>query len=127
MVNNYILDSNIIINLINDNGLIVTHLGGLKQDVFSISIISRLEVMLGHSKHSMNLEQIELILDNYAALPFDEEICRQAATLSDKSPKKLKFKDLIIAATAIVHKKTLITSDKDFLSFKKLKVKYIGA
>ncbi len=125
MVNKYILDSNIIIALINQDSLVRAFSRNLKQDVFYVSMITRLEVMMGHSKHSINLEQIEMILDNYPSLPLDEDVCRKATVLQEKSKKKLKFKDLIIAATAIVHNKTLITSDKDFLSFKNLKVKYI--
>lgn len=93
----------------------------------SISIVTRLEVMLGYKKHRVSLESIENDLNEYDNISLTEEICRQATLLSADSQKKLKFKDLIIAATAIVRNKTLVTSDKDFLSFKKLKVKYIGA
>lgn len=122
MVNKYILDTNIVISLLNGNSAALEKLG---EQQFSISIISRMEVLLGRKKHILSLEDIENYLDDYVNLPFDADLCREATILHEKSTKKLKFKDLIIAATAIVHNKTLITSDKDFLSFKNLKVKYI--
>lgn len=127
MVNNYILDTNVIISILNGKPktLSLFKLPGEQQ--FSISIVSRMEVLLGRKKHALSIEEMENYLDDYFNLPFDEELCREATILYEKSAKKLKFKDLVIAATAIVHNKTLITSDKDFLSFKKLKVKYIGA
>lgn len=125
MVKNYILDSNILIGIANSDGKILDLLLSLNQEQFNISVISRLEVLIGFRKHVNLLEEMENFLDQYPSVSFDESLCREAAMLQEKSPKKLKFKDLLIAATAILHKKTLITSDKDFLSFKNLKVKYI--
>ena len=87
MVNKYILDSNIIIALINQDSLVRAFSRNLKQDVFYVSMITRLEVMMGHSKHSINLEQIEMILDNYPSLPLDEDVCRKATVLQEKSRK----------------------------------------
>lgn len=127
MVNNYILDSNVVISILNGSPKVLSLIKVLAEEQFSISIVSRMEVLLGRKKHALSLEEMENYLDDYYNLPFDEELCRVATIMNEKSKKKLKFKDLIIAATAMVHNKTLVTSDKDFLSFKKLKVKYIGA
>ncbi len=107
------------------NPRFIAYVENLNDENFSISIITRLEVMLGFKKHQITLETLENDLNEYENIPLSEEVCREATLLSLQSEKKLKFKDLIIAATAILHNKTLITSDKDFLSFKNLKVKYI--
>lgn len=125
MVKNYLIDTNIIIYLLENKHKIVMEIENLGDDVFSISTITRLEVLMDIKKHSLNLEQGENYLDDFENISFDKDICREAAKLNSKNVKKLKFKDIMIAATAQHNNLTLVTSDKDFLRFKNLKVKYI--
>lgn len=122
---NYILDSNVVIQILNQNKKVLGVIEQLNEEQFYISIVTRLEVLLGRKKHLFTLEAMENYLDDYYNLPFNEETCREATVLFEKSGNKLKFKDLVIAATAKVHNLTLITSDKDFKKIRGLKIEYI--
>ena len=119
------MDTNIVIYLLYANPSVCNYVDGLNQSDFYISMISRLEVLLGFQKQNRTLEDLENYMDDFKNLDFSVEVCRAAALMDFKLHGKLKFKDLIIAATAKVHNLTLITSDMDFKKIKGLKVEYI--
>lgn len=63
---------------------------------------------------------IEAYLDDCENVTLDKDVVREALKLL--TVKKMKFKDLVIAATAKVHGKTLITADRDFEGLEGVKV-----
>lgn len=124
MNNGYLLDTNILIYLSRGDEKVSKTLTGLNQEGFFISIISHFEFLNGHkdTKHFKHLEQI---LQRVAPISLDCKISKRAALLDKETHKKLKFKDLLIAATAQVEGLTLVTADKDFQKLKGLKVKLV--
>lgn len=77
------------------------------------------------AKTEGELEFLDKILRTFAPLDLNTKIALGAVRLEKKFPKKLKFKDLLIAATAQVEGLTLVTADKDFKKIKGLKVKLV--
>lgn len=118
----YILDSNIFIYFLKGNQRLIEFLEDLGAERFYTSVISRLEVLMGHDKDDVSLKEVEFYLDDCENIAVDKLVIREAFNLTSKLKKKLKFKDLLIAATAKVHKKVLITADKDFKNVPGLKV-----
>lgn len=125
MKNRYLLDTNIIIHLMHQHPKVVKAVHALNADDFLISSISYLETMLGIPKETKKKADIELFLEDLEVVPFDKTATLLAGELNLASPKKLKFKDLMIAATALAQDLPLVTADKDFNSIKGLKVKYV--
>lgn len=121
----YLLDTNILIYLLKGERGINTLIDKLSEEKFIISIVSRLEFLLGIEKNSFPLNDAENYLDRFENIILDKEIVKVAVNFASKFKNKLKFKDLIIAATAVSKKKTLITADKDFEKLHGLKVKLL--
>ncbi len=118
----YILDSNIFIYFLKGDQRLIEFLEDLDAERFYTSVISRLEVLIGHDKDHMSLKEVEFYLDDCENIAVDKSVIQEAFHLTSKLKKKLKFKDLLIAATAKVHKKVLVTGDKDFKNVPGLKV-----
>jgi len=121
----YLLDTNILIYFLKGDAKVVKFFENLNIDKSAISIVSRLEFLNGLQDELFLTMEMEDYLDMFENILLDKNIVRQAALLSFKTKKKLKFNDLIIAATSIINKKTLITADKDFQKIPGLKVKMI--
>lgn len=119
----YLLDSNIVIYFLNGDSKALAFLGKLRNKNFSISSVSRIEILMGAKKHAGTLEYMRDQLNDYEHIPVDKKLSDFAVDLYLRSKKRLKFKDLIIAATAKLHNMTLITADTDFKNVKGLKVK----
>lgn len=118
----YLLDTNILIYFLQGNSHIINELNDLSQDQFSISVISRLELLIGQHKDSKTRTELELTLDECKNIPVDTTTISIATDLFQSLETKLKFKDLLIAACAKEKNYTLITCDKDFKKLKDVKV-----
>ena len=68
---------------------------------------------------------MEYFLDEVHVIEFDKKTVNMVINLNKTNRGKLKFKDLAIAATALVHKLPLVTADRDFKFIKDLEVKYV--
>lgn len=121
----YLLDTNILIYALKAESSVLKFLGTLRTGRFAISIISRLEFLDGLNDEIFLTKEIQDYLDLFENIVLDKEIVRVAALLSFRVSNKVKFKDLIIAATAIFTNKTLVTADKDFKKFPGLKLKLL--
>lgn len=88
---------------------------------FAISVVTRFEVLAGRKAHQLELHEAEAYLDLFLNLEFDTDIVREAVLFYEHHKKILKFKDLIIAATAKFHRLTLVTADQDFNRFEGVK------
>lgn len=118
----YLIDSNIFIYFLKQNDGIVEFLEDLDEDRFAVSIVSRFEILAGAEKESYSLKEIEDYLNDCDNIVLDSRVVTEALSMRRKLKKKLKFTDLVIAATARLHKKILITADKDFKNVPGLKV-----
>lgn len=122
----YLLDTNIIIYFLLNKKLVRNFFEKNKIQNSAISMISRLEVLLGAEKESRPFHELEAYLDKFTNIPLDADICREAALLKLKEKKTLKFKDLVIAATARQNNLTLVTADKDFKTVKGINLQLIN-
>lgn len=109
-----LLDTNILIFAMKDDEKVLSFLKSLPDQGFAISMISRFEVLIGSGKEAMSFAEAESYLDYFHNLDIDKKIVKEAVLLTRKHQGKLKFKDLLIAATAKCHDLQFITADKDF-------------
>lgn len=120
----YLLDTNILIYLLRGDLKLSKFLANLNQEKFGISMISRMEFLLGADNENFTYEEICGYLDVFQNMNIDKRTVEEAVKIHKKSGKNIKFKDLIIAASAVVSNATLITSDKDLAKIKGLKIKH---
>jgi predicted nucleic acid-binding protein len=120
----YIVDTNILIYVSKADEGVLAILDLLDQTAFFISVISHFEFLNGH-RDERHFKDLENLLTQLVTLDLTPEISKRAALLDRETKKKLKFKDLLIAATAQVEGLTLVTADKDFQKLKGLKVKLV--
>lgn len=121
----FLLDTNILIYLMGKNAQVEAHLNDLCADGFMMSAISYLEIMVGAEKNGSDSGTVEAFLEEVEVVAFDQTLARIAARLHKKSRKKLKFKDLAIAATAQKLSVELVTADRDFKSMKDIRVRHV--
>ena len=119
----YLLDTNVLIYLLKKNPLVIKKLRSLKVSLYSISVISYFEFLAGVSDDQV--DRAERYLKKFNVISFNEEIAKEAVHFSHSIKKKLKFKDLVIAATAKKRSKRLITADRDFRLLKGVEVDYM--
>ncbi len=125
MIQEYILDSNILIYLSKGDQKIEKKLSNLRREYFFVSTVSVVGVLIGE-KDKAESERLKQMVRQFVPLDLRSEIAEKAVALAHKSKKKLKFKDLLIAATALVEGLTLVTADKDFKSIPNLKLKLLS-
>lgn len=125
MTQEFILDSNILIYLSKGDQKIEKKLHALNREYFFISAVSVVEVLIGE-KDKAEAERLKKMVHQFVPLDLRNEIAEKAVALAHQSKKKLKFKDLLIAATALVEGLTLVTADKDFKSIAGLKLKLLS-
>ena len=82
----YILDSNIIIYYTKRDPKIVNLLKKLRREYFFISVITRIEVLMG-AKTEGELEFLDKILRTFAPLDLNTKIALGAVRLEKKHPK----------------------------------------
>lgn len=124
MTQEYLLDSNIFIYYLKRDEKIRKLLMKLHREYFYLSTISHAEVLDG-AKDPADFAMVQKALNGFVPLDFRSDVASAAMKLKKKNAKKLKFKDLLIAATALVEGLTLVTADKDFKSVKGLRIKLI--
>jgi toxin FitB len=106
-----ILDSNIIIYAAQKEHQFLRDF--IAEHVPAVSAISYLEV-LGYHKLGSENHLLETFFEAASILPLGFDVVEQATKL--RQLKKLTLGDALIAATALVYNRTLVTrNDKDFL------------
>jgi len=109
----YLLDTNILIYLLEGDAKVGHALDKLKQDVFYISVISHFEFLVGQSDPKQ-LKNAQRKLSQFVPFDFRRSTAEHAALLHKKINARAKLKDLFIAATALEENLTLVTADQDF-------------
>jgi len=123
---NYILDSNILIYYLRGDLKLRDFLADFKVKSLGISLVSRMEVLIGRGEKAQSVDDICRFLDIFDNFTVDRKIIDRAVLIFQENRKKLKFKDLLIAATAQEKNLILITADKDFRNIKGLDVQLYG-
>lgn len=121
----YILDTNIVIYLLSGQPTVIEQLQALKQADFSVSVITHFELLVGAKGDHQTEQTLEAYLTAFSFLPVTPMVSRQAIMLKNSNTKQLKFKDLLIAGTAMAQQKILVTADKDFLNIEGLAVELV--
>ncbi len=119
-----LLDTNIIIELFKGNSETINLLKSIKEENFSISIITSMELYYG-ALNKRELNVIKKFLKNFELLPINEKISKISLDLIEKYSKShgLEIPDALIAATAIYYDIPLLTYNrKDFKYIKELKL-----
>ena len=117
--NKFLLDTNIIIYILNGDKLISDY---LSQKKFYTSIICEIELFGSKSLTPAEDKQIRNFLQEFRIIPIDYSIKELAILLRKKYP--LKIPDLIIAATAISMDIPLVTSDIGFKQITELEIDF---
>ncbi len=118
----FLLDSNVVINILRKNKQVLSYVKRIQKSPCLLSVITRLEVLLGAVTDKQSLSDISEVIERYATLPVDTRIADTAFQMKYEDNVSLKFKDLLIAATAKEHDLTVVTSDKDFKKLKGVQV-----
>ena len=116
----YLLDTNAVIDYLDEK---LTSKGNLLIEeivVPQISIATRIELSI---LPNANEEQIE-IMDQFISYCKIHDLSEDVVLKIIEIRKKYKIRDFdsIIAATALVHNLVIITSDKDFMNIKGLRI-----
>ena len=126
-MNGNLIDTNIIINLLNGNKNAIHFFDG-KQEIY-IPVIVAGELFYGAYKSSKINENLNLFTDflsNYPILDINQNISEIYSDIKSKLIKKgftIPENDIWIAAIAKFHKLTLITFDSHFCNIDDLDVK----
>lgn len=120
-----LLDTNIVIYLLNGETRFIELLHNLGDASFCISITTWVEALAGSLRHGKSIDELTADLSHLPRLNLDEKVGRVAALLIQtniQQKRKRNFQDTAIAATAIAHDIPLVTNNpKDFRQFKGLK------
>ena len=118
----YLLDTNIVIKYLNASlpkaGM--DFLNTIVDAEPMLSVITKMETLGFNYKTTKAKNTIETFINGSAILDINNEIVNK--TIAIRKSKKIKLPDAIIAATAIIHNLTLITSDIDFENISVLQV-----
>ncbi|KRE86357.1 hypothetical protein ASG89_10075 [Paenibacillus sp. Soil766] len=126
---NYLLDTNILIGLVNNDESIINFLNSLKEDNIYFSVVTKCEFMAGFS----SMEEVTRFefLKSGKFLDVTDELSYKAGKICVQERSKgrrVKAPDALIIATALLHELTLVTRDKGMLFVREvydLKVKEV--
>lgn len=108
-----VLDSNILIGMSLNDGIIFDFLENNRNLLPCVSAITLTEVLWYKSITKQEADHLESLLQSIEIIPVDESIARLA--IKFKQDYKLKTIDSLIVATAESIKAKLLTRDKDIL------------
>ena len=120
----YILDTNILAHLLQNNRKVIEFLEKVGEDSFAISVISRFEIMRRAKREYVSTKFIERYLDFLDTIDLNKEIVRAAMRFSRIS-HKLGMIDLLVAGTARANDAVLITNNPNLRSLRPLVVSII--
>ncbi len=119
----YLLDTNVLIRHAQADEKVIAHLERLNRPYFFASAITYFELLCG-CKNKTEEKKLKEYLQGMVILDLRQQTMDQALSFRDQK-KTLKFKDLLIAATAQLEDLKLVTADKDFRGIKGLGVEWV--
>ncbi len=118
----YLIDNNVISSyfsgLFSNNAMIFV--ANAIDQMPNISVITEIEALSWLSPDKKKEAIVKAFIEDANILPLSPDVVAQCVKI--RRSRKVKTPDAIIAATAIVHRLTLITSDHDFNNIDGLKV-----
>ena len=112
----YLLDTNVCIRILNGTSAsLIDHLRAVPRSLVRLSSVVRAELLYGARKSTHiaeNLRLLERFFDTIASLPFDDRCAEEYGLLReelDRAGTPIGPNDLLIAATARVHRAVLVT------------------
>lgn len=118
----YLIDNNVISTYF--SGLFTEKAMNFIADIIdqtpTLSVITEIEALSWINPDKAKEQIVKEFIQDANVLPLTPAITSQCIII--RRSKKIKTPDAIIAATAIVHNLTLITSDTDFNNIENLKV-----
>lgn len=115
-IDTVVLDTNAVIELLNDSGAAIKLDAMFPHSSFCISVITFIE-LLGYPSITPNVErQILNFLRDITIVNIDSPIVEIAIAM--RREKVIKLPDAVIAATAVTFNAPLVTRDADILKFK---------
>ncbi len=118
----YLIDNNVISSyfsgLFSKNAMIFV--ANAIDQMPNISVITEIEALSWLSPDKKKEAIVKAFIEDANILPLSPDVVAQCVKI--RRSRKVKTPDAIIAATAIVHSLTLITSDNDFNNIEGLKV-----
>ena len=116
----YLIDTNVAIDYLN-NRLPETTRQIVNTHTINLSVISRMELLVWAKATNDQQSVIRNFINAGSIFPLDEPVILKGIEIRKKH--KIPLPDAIIAATAVVHRFTLITRNlSDFKNIEKLKV-----
>jgi len=116
----YLIDNNVISNYF--SGLFpekaMEFLSGVIDLTPNISVITEIEALSWRNPDSSKERVVQMFVGEANILGLSRNVVSQCVNI--RRERKIKTPDAIIAATAIVHKLVLLTSDSDFNNIKGL-------
>ena len=116
----YLVDTTWIVEYLRGNQEVAERLRSLREEGLAVAIVSVAELYVGVYRSNDpqgNESRLKDFLNGVSVLGIDEDVCRvfgrERARLR-QSGTAVGVMDLLIAATALYHCLTLLTSDKDF-------------
>lgn len=122
MSGRYLLDTNAIINLLNDERADFSFRE--KKGVYFVSIITEIELLSFKNLTKEDETSIKKLLPEACIINIDTDIKNK--TIELKKKKKIKLPDALICATAVVRRLTLVTDDKDLFNIPTLKSAHLS-
>lgn len=120
MAGKYLIDTNTVIDYLN-NKLPVNTAQILDEEELEISVITRMELLAWRNADAHQLQVLEEFISNAVVRNLDEPVILKGIEI--RKTLQLKLPDAIIAATAIVHERSLVTRNVgDFKNITGLKV-----
>ena len=117
----YLIDNNVISSyfsgLFSKNAMIFV--ANAIDQMPNISVITEIEALSWLSPDKKKEAIVKAFIEDANILPLSPDVVAQCVKI--RRSRKVKTPDAIIAATAIVHSLTLITSDNDFNNIEGLK------
>lgn len=116
----YLLDTNAVIDYLDNKLSLEANLLMDEIRIPQISIATRIELSILPNADEKQIEIMKEYISYCKVFELTEEVVLKIIEIRKKY--KIRDFDSIIAATALVYKLTLITSDKDFSNIKRLKI-----
>jgi len=118
----YLIDSNVIVNYTAEkfSESAMRFLADVIDEIPNISVITKIEVLSWHSAIEQEESAIGLFVDVSNVIALSDIIVEKCIEIRRNC--RIKTPDAIIAATAIIHNFTLLTSDLDFNRIPNLKI-----